>query len=77
MLSDAVEAPGQYVQKKAADELVLVKPHRLRAARTRRCDNLSSGNAIAGVVGCNEAAVPCQRYTAVIKSLIGHAVLSR
>jgi hypothetical protein len=31
---DAVEALGQHVRKKAADELVRMKPHRLPAAWT-------------------------------------------
>ena len=34
LVADAVEALGQHVQQKAADDLVRVKPHRLPAART-------------------------------------------
>ena len=34
VVADAVEALGQHMQEKAADELVRVKPHRLPAVRT-------------------------------------------
>ena len=55
-MADAVEAPGQHVQEKAADELVRVKPHRLPAARPVDAI-VFPAERDAGVVGCDEAAV--------------------
>ena len=55
-MADAVEAPGQHVEKKTPDELVRVKPHRLPAARTVDAI-VFPAERDAGVVGCNEAAV--------------------
>ena len=55
-MADAVEAPGQHVHEKAADELVRVKPHRLPASRPVDAIILPAERD-AGVVGCNEAAV--------------------
>ncbi len=55
-MADAVEAAGQHVEKKAADELVRVKPHGLPAARTVDAI-VFPAEGDAGVVGRDEAAV--------------------
>src|SRR5271157_3050147 len=56
IVADAAEALGQHVHKKAPDELVRMKPHRLPAARAVDAIVLPAERN-AGVVGCNEAAV--------------------
>jgi len=55
-VANAVEALGQHVQKKAADELVRVKPHGFPTARPVDAIVLPAERD-AGVGGCDEAAV--------------------
>ena len=76
IVADAVEALGQHVQKKAPDELVRVKPHRLPTARTVDAI-VFPAKRDAGFVGCNEAAVGDGDTVGVTGKIAQHLLRSR
>ena len=71
-----MEALGQHVQEKAADELVRVKPHRLPTARTVDAIVLPAERD-AGVVGGNEATVGDGDTVGVTGKIAQHLLRSR